>query len=205
MKKPFEEHTLQYDLWFDTKGREIYLYEGWALCKFLPKGRGIEVGVGTGRFAEIFNLKFGVDPSINSLRISKNRVKNLVCGYAEDLPFKNESFDFALVVVSICFFDDVFRAFSEINRILKKGGRVVVGFVPKDTCTGEFYSYKGLKGHRFYKYARFFTEGEIEIIANSEGFRKVKTAYLFAGKGGAHIRENWGFRAKFAVMEFLKL
>ncbi len=62
MKKPFEEYTLQYDNWFDGKGKEIYLKELWALCGFMPKGRGVEVGIGTGRFAEILNLSFGVDP-----------------------------------------------------------------------------------------------------------------------------------------------
>jgi hypothetical protein len=152
MKKPFDEYTHHYDIWFDTKGR------------------GIEVGVGTGRFAGFLNIKFGVDPSANSLK--------LVCGYAEDL---------------------IPRAFSEI------GGKLILGFVPRNTCIGEFYVYKGLGGHRFYKYAKFFTEVEIERIANSEGFKKLKTLYLFSGKRGAYLRNSWGFRAKFAVMEFLKL
>jgi hypothetical protein len=120
MKKPFDEYTHQYDLWFDTKGR----------------------------FAGFLNIKFGVDPSANSLKLAKGRVKNLVCGYAEDL---------------------IPRAFSEIGRILKVGGKLILGFVPRNTCIGEFYVYKGLGGHRFYKYAKFFTEGEIERIANSEG------------------------------------
>jgi SAM-dependent methyltransferase len=205
MKKPFDEYTHHYDLWFDTKGRGIYLHEVWALCGLIPGGRGIEVGVGTGRFAGFLNIKFGVDPSANSLKLAKGRVKNLVCGYAEDLPFKNGSFDFALVVVSICFFDDILRAFSEIGRILKVGGKLILGFVPRNTCIGEFYVYKGLGGHRFYKYAKFFTEGEIERIANSEGFKKLRTLYLFSGKRGAYLRNSWGFRAKFAVMEFWKL
>jgi SAM-dependent methyltransferase len=184
MKKPFDEYTYHYDIWFDTKGREIYLHEVWALCGLIPWGRGIEVGVGTGRFAGFMNIKFGVDPSANSLKLAKCRVKNLVCGYAEDL---------------------ILRAFSEIGRILKVGGKLILGFVPRNTCIGEFYVYKGLGGHRFYKYAKFFTEVEIERIANSEGFKKLKTLYLFSGKRGAYLRNSWGFRAKFAVMEFLKL
>jgi hypothetical protein len=139
MKKPFDEYTHHYDLWLDTKGRGIYLHEVWDLCGLIPRGRGIEVGVGTGRFAGFLNIKFGVDPSENSLKLAKGRVKNLVCGYAEDL---------------------IPRAFSEIGRVL---------FVPRNTCIGEFYVYKGLGGHRFYKYAKFFTEGEIERIANTEG------------------------------------
>jgi ubiquinone/menaquinone biosynthesis C-methylase UbiE len=190
MKKPFDEYTHHYDLWFDTKGRGIYLHEVWALCGLIPGGRGIEVGVGTGRLAGFLNIKFGVDPSANSLKLAKGRVKNLVCGYAEDLPFKNGSFDFALVVVSICFFDDILRAFSEIGRILKVGGKLILGFVPRNTCIGEFYVYKGLGSQR---------------IANSEGFKKLKTLHLFSGKRGAYLRNSWGFRAKFSVMEFLKL
>jgi hypothetical protein len=94
MKKPFDEYTHHYDLWFDTKGRDI------------------EVGVGTGRFAGFMNI------TANSLKLAKGRVRNLVCGYAEDL---------------------IPRAFSEIGRVL---------FVPRNTCIVEFYVYKGLGGHR---------------------------------------------------------
>ena len=65
-----------------------------------------------------------MDPSANSLKLAKGRIKNLVCGYAEDL---------------------IPRAFSEIGGVL---------FVPRNTCIGEFYIYKGLGGHR---------------IANTEG------------------------------------
>ncbi len=205
MKKPFEEYTLQYDNWFDGKGKEIYLKEVWALCGFIPKGRGVEVGIGTGRFAEILNLSFGIDPSLGSLRIAKGRVKNLVCGYAEALPFKKEVFDFVLVVVSICFFDDVQMAFYEISRILKTGGKLIIGFVPRNTCLGEFYVFRGIGGHRFYRYAKFFTEDEVESIALLHGFKKIKTLYLFTGKGLAYLRKRWNFRAKFAVMEFSKI
>ncbi len=144
-------------------------------------------------------------PSMSSLRIAKRRVKNLVCGYAEALPFKKESFDFALVVVSICFFDDVQMAFCEISRILKTEGKLIIGFVPRNTCLGEFYVFRGIGGHRFYRYAKFFTEDEVESIALLYGFKKIRTLYLFTDKGSAYLRERWNFRAKFAVMEFSKI
>ncbi|MBI4003168.1 MAG: SAM-dependent methyltransferase, partial [Nitrospira defluvii] len=47
----FEEHAQKYDEWFNVH-ESVYQAEIAALRKFVPRtGLGIEVGVGTGRFA----------------------------------------------------------------------------------------------------------------------------------------------------------
>lgn len=55
--KPFEEH---YDRWFEEY-RYAYLSELEAVKYLIPEGKGIEVGVDSGRFAEPLGIKLGVE------------------------------------------------------------------------------------------------------------------------------------------------
>ena len=67
----FDENTLEYDQWFE-KHSSVYQCELLAVQKAVPKNKtGIEIGVGTGRFAEPLNIKFGVEPSENMARIPR--------------------------------------------------------------------------------------------------------------------------------------
>ena len=45
---PFDRHWRQYDAWFDRQ-EKIFASELNALRRLRPAGRGLEVGVGTGR------------------------------------------------------------------------------------------------------------------------------------------------------------
>ena len=57
-----EQHAQKDDEWFD--GHElVYQAEVAALGSSYPLGMGIEVGVGTGRFAVPLGVQFGLDPS----------------------------------------------------------------------------------------------------------------------------------------------
>ena len=58
----FEKFAERYDSWFD---RNPYAYKSElkAISALIPKGKGIEIGVGTGRFAKPLGIKFGIEPS----------------------------------------------------------------------------------------------------------------------------------------------
>ena len=58
----FEEHAVEYDSWFE-RNRMAYETEIFALKKLLPKGFGLEVGIGTGRFALPLGVKIGIEPA----------------------------------------------------------------------------------------------------------------------------------------------
>ena len=95
--------------------------------KILPRGKcGIEIGVGTGRFASQLGIKFGIDNSINMLKISKERDVKVIQGIAEKLPIKSSIFDFVVMITTLCFLKSVNSAFREIFRILKEGGIAVM-------------------------------------------------------------------------------
>ena len=59
---PFQRHTGQYENWF-AEHRWVYEAELRAVKDLLPESsRGLEVGVGTGRFAEPLGIKTGLEP-----------------------------------------------------------------------------------------------------------------------------------------------
>lgn len=105
--EPFEEYCVEYDRWFD-ENRFIYLSELEALRHFIRAGeRGMEIGVGTGRFAAPLGIGVGIDPSRRMGEVASERGISFVGGVAESLPFRSEEFDFVLMMVTICFVDDV--------------------------------------------------------------------------------------------------
>src|SRR4030042_729611 len=119
-KSVFDKYALEYDRWFD-ENKEVYHSELLALKEVIPANKkGLEVGVGTGRFAEPLGVEFGVEPSDAMALIALKRKIKVTKGFAEKIPFKDNSFDFVLFVTTICFLDDISKAFKEANRVLKE-------------------------------------------------------------------------------------
>ncbi len=187
MHRPFDLYTEDYDLWFTTRGREVYRYELRAICGELLKGRVLEVGVGTGRFAGPLGVRFGLDPSLRSLKLARERVDYVVAGRGEALPFKDGSFSVVLLIVTVCFLDDVKATIGEIKRVLRPGGDLITGYVPADTRIGREYIRKGREGHRFYAHARFWRTEELESLLKDHGFRKVGFRSVVKTTGGYAI------------------
>ncbi|MFB6099129.1 MAG: hypothetical protein ABEK84_08490 [Salinibacter sp.] len=61
--EPFEQHPDRYDRWFD-RHPEAFAAEVRALRNLTPKkGRGLEIGAGTGRFARALRGRVPISPS----------------------------------------------------------------------------------------------------------------------------------------------
>ena len=54
------------------------------------------------------------------------KVKGLVCGEGERLPFRDRSFDGAMAAFGVRNLEDLRAGLAEIYRILKPGGRLVI-------------------------------------------------------------------------------
>src|SRR3990172_6976910 len=117
--EPFDKYLNDYEEWF-KENRYVYESEVEAVRHFIPVDKkGIEIGIGTGSFAVPFNIKEGVEPSTAMRYYSLWLGLTVYNGTAENLPLKDKSYDFALMVTTICFVDDVEKAFREVRRILK--------------------------------------------------------------------------------------
>jgi len=79
----------------------------------------LDVGCGTGIFADEFNcIKIGIDPSIEMLNQGKNAF--YIQAYAENLPFKDDSFDNVISVTAIHNFKNIRKGLEEIKRVSRK-------------------------------------------------------------------------------------
>ena len=166
---PFEEYPEQYEAWFE---RNEFAYESELLAvkKLLPKqGRGIEIGVGSGRFAEPLGITFGVEPSKNMRELAIKRGITAIDGIAENLPIRNASFDFVLMVTTICFLDDIDKSLKESYRILRERGCIIIGFVDKDSPIGKLYQ-RNKSRSLFYHEATFLSFDDVTSYLKNTGF-----------------------------------
>jgi len=137
--EPFERYAEKYDEWFD-KNKFTYESELQAIKELLPRNQnGIEIGVGSGRFAAPLGIKLGLDPSVKMGEIAQKRGVEVVEGVAESLPFDDLQFDFVLMVTTVCFLDDIETAFKEASRVLKSGGYLIIGFIDAESLIGKLY------------------------------------------------------------------
>lgn len=119
---PFEAHHERYEQWFEAH-LAAYVSELLALRPFVPlEGHGLEIGVGTGRFAGPLGVPVGLDPSNAMLTRAAARGVETVKGTAEALPFPDESFACALIVTTICFVDSPDKMIAEAHRVLRPNG-----------------------------------------------------------------------------------
>jgi len=166
---PFDTHAKQYEDWFE-RHEAAYNSELLAVRSLLPLvGKGLEVGVGTGRFARPLGIEFGLDPSQAMLVRAKNRGIHVVAGIAESLPFADESFDTVLIVVTICYVDDVTATLREARRVLKPGGSVIIGFLDYGSKIGRIHLDREAQKF-FYLDARFFSAREVDALLQELGF-----------------------------------
>lgn len=165
----FDEYWKAYDQWYEEH-QAVFRSEIRALQRVTPtSGLGLEIGVGTGRFASSLSVPYGLDPSLNMLKQARERNLQVVQGVGEALPFKTESFHFALIVVTICFVDNPLEVIREAFRILKKKGVLILGIIDRESRWGRFNEKKASQSP-FYKAAHFFSAEEIlDFIQKASG------------------------------------
>lgn len=195
---PFDRLADPYDHWFDTdRGSRLFQIEVETLRDLLagePRP-WLEVGVGTGRFAEALGFDDGIDPSEVALALAKRRGIRVHSGRGEALPFADGSFGVAMLMVTLCFLEEPLSSLKECRRVLRDDGCLIVGFVPRDSRWGRAYLRKGEAGDPFYSVARFYTVREVIRLGEQAGFRMDRAnSTLFDAVEGP-MAETTTFRA----------
>jgi len=168
-ENPFEQFTDEYEAWF-RENENTFQSELLTLKQAVPVGqKGIEIGIGSGIFAEQLGIKYGIDPSGNMLEYAKKRNLEVKKGFAEELPYPDNSFDFAVFITSICFIANPVKAIREAHRILKPDGDVIVAIIDKESTLGQILD-KGKEESKFYKGATFYSVPEMIELIEINGF-----------------------------------
>ena len=200
----FETHVQQYEEWFGNNPF-AYVSELHALQHLLPpNGNGIEIGIGTGRFAVPLGIQKGVEPSRAMAELAVKKGLDVVTGVAENLPFADADFDFALMVTTVCFLDDLDMAFKEAYRVLKPYGTFIVGFVDKNSPVGRSYEQRKSES-LFYRDATFYSVDDLVShlkVAGFTSFRFCQTLFdsVEDMKEPSPIKKGYG-EGSFVVIE----
>ena len=168
----FNENVEAYEAWYDTYP-EVFQSEVAALKEQLLKLPediyGIEVGLGTGRFAKALGIKEGVEPSEEMAKKAMKRGIEIMKSVAEKLPYSDYHFDFILFV-TICHLNDLKMALSEAHRVLKRGGSIIIGFLDKEQTIAKKYEEKR---HRstFFKNATYYSVDRVKELLKKAKFK----------------------------------
>ncbi|MBN1388910.1 MAG: class I SAM-dependent methyltransferase, partial [Bacteroidales bacterium] len=176
----FDKHLAEYEQWFEDN-HYAFLSELEAIRELLPsKSRGVEIGVGSGLFASALGIEEGCDPSETMRKEAISRGINAIDCIAEKLPYDDNSFDYAILVTTICFVDDPSMTLKEINRILKPRGKLIIGYVDSESIMGQQYLREKDKS-LFYGDASFFSTAEIYKLLQENHFIPGKTIQTVFG------------------------
>ena len=165
----FDNNAQDFDSWFENHP-VVFQNELEALRKVIPQqSMGIEIGIGTGRFAEALKITIGAEPAHAMAQMAIARGLIVINAKAESLPLHSQSFDYVLMVTTVCFLDDIPKACAEAHRIIKKNGYIIIGLIDSDSELGKQYAAKK-KSNPWYKNAHFHSVKEITELMQASGF-----------------------------------
>ena len=176
----FDERAEEYDLWFD-ENKLILQAEINALRPFVPQtGKGLEIGVGTGRFAASLGVEIGIDPARRTLQFARARGIKVCQAFGERLPFEADHFDYALLVTVDPFVPDVACLLKEAWRVLKPMSPLILGMIDKSSPLGQMYEVHK-EEDPFYQMAHFHTAEEVITYLEQTGFEMLQASQTITG------------------------
>ncbi len=187
-KAVFDDFANKYDKWFETpEGRKVKELELALLMEFVnpfPGAKMLEVGIGTGLFALEFAKAgaevFGVEPSDKMREIAEKRGFTVKKGTGENIPFEDNSFDIVLAMTSLEFSKEPQRFVSEMKRVAKCGGTVVVAVLNLLSLYGIERRMRGLFEETIFKSAHFYTYWELKkLLAKNFGRVEISSSVFF--------------------------
>lgn len=153
--------------------------------------RLLEIGCGDGALAVLLRQRgvdvVGLDASPAMLDAARQRAATagaqitLCRGVAESLPFADESFDLVVAVTILCFVAEAEATFAEIGRVLRPGGRLVIGELGRFSTWAMCRRIRGWLGSPLWRDGRFRTAPELRRLAAAGGLqsREIRGAVYY--------------------------
>ena len=173
----------QYDQWYTSPmGSFVDRVETELAFRLFEPEKGmkvLDVGCGTGNYsiklAKLGCRVTGADISDKMLDIARDKAKKAGVAVefmdmdAYHLDFEDESFDGVICMTAIEFIKWPNEALEEFFRVVRKGGRVLVGTITRDSAWGAMYMSEEFRQDSVFKHATLRTLDELKNI-RSEGF-----------------------------------
>jgi ubiquinone/menaquinone biosynthesis C-methylase UbiE len=167
------EDAQSYDEWFQSEpGRSVLTIEKELLSRvWSPQSPQsvLEVGCGTGLFLEWFAEKdhqvTGLEPSQSMLNVARHRLPGRITldrGYAEHLPYDNNSFDTVALITTLEFADNPSLALREALRVAKC--HVLLGALNKYSLIALHRYIERFWRKTVYRHAQFFSVFELQSM-----------------------------------------
>ena len=161
----------KYDRWYEENfGKRAFQEETDLMKSFLPsKGKILEVGTGTGRFASWLEKEgyevVGIDISFPMLKFAREnkRVKYLIQGDAQKLPFKEKSFDGVIFITSLEYIQNPIQALKEAYRVSR--GIIFLGVLNSWSILGISRRIKGLFSQSYCSFGTFYNPLSLKRLA----------------------------------------
>ena len=180
--KVFDKESKLYDSWYETKMGAFadQVQTELAFSLFKPeKGMSVlDVGCGTGNFsiklAKMGLNVTGIDVSDNMLDVARDKAKkgglsiDFINMDARDMIFEDESFDGVISMAAIEFIQESEKVLNEMFRVVKKGGKIVIGTINRDSKWGELYLGRAFQENSVFKYASFKTMDELINLSSQK-------------------------------------
>ncbi|MBQ2962668.1 class I SAM-dependent methyltransferase [Methanobrevibacter sp.] len=152
----------------------------------------LDIGCGGGmninRMAQTAKKVYGVDYSIESVKLSKEVNEDFIKegkveiyeGNVMDLPFDDDSFDIVTAFETVYFWPDIVKSFGEVKRVLKPGGMFLIG------CEANGTNNLGMKFFNKVIDMTFYEDNDLVGFLDKNDFNEI-TVYLRDGKNKEEI------------------
>jgi len=203
MSQLFDDMADSYDSWYETpSGRVVDRIEKEVIYSYLEPRAGmkvLDVGCGTGLYALDLASRglnvTGVDISRPMLEQARAKAQHagldiqFLEADAFQLPFNDQSFDAVIAVTVLEFAPDLSTALRETLRVLKTGGRLVVGLIGRDSDWWRLYDEKSRRDpDNIFNRAHFYNLEE--LLAAMPGRNVQGKAVLFVPPDFDYTRED---------------
>lgn len=142
----FDNYAETYDSWF-LENRNVLYSEVKLVAHFLKNaGRTLSVGCGSGLFEMILEKEFGIlikegiEPSADMANIAQKRGMDVKITGAEDIVTDTGIYDTILYNGCPCYIQNLDKALSNSYNSLKKGGKIILIDIPKESSYGLLYN-----------------------------------------------------------------
>ena len=171
----FDKIASIYDQWYSTPlgafADEVETGLAFELFTVRPGEAILDAGCGTGNFSLKLARKSacvtGIDLAPGMLAVAREKAasEGLPVTFAQmdlcRLDYPESYFDGAASMAAFEFVCDPRRAFGEIMRALKPGGRLLIGTINRDSSWGALYREQSRKPGSIYRRARFMNMAEL--------------------------------------------